>query len=147
MFGIDDAVLRKPGKLTPEEYAHIKLHPELGYKILCDLTQLDDVLPVVLHHHETWDGSGYPHGLSGDDTPHFARIVAVVDAFDAMLSDRPYRSGMTLEKIEEILRQGAGSQWDATIVDAFFAALDDMCKIVSEESHTPSDLSGGWGRA
>ncbi len=132
-IGIDDAVLRKPGKLTPEEYAHIKLHPKLGYKILCDLTQLDDVLPVVLHHHETWDGSGYPHGLSGDDTPQFARIVAVADAFDAMSSDRPYRSGMPLEKIEEILRQGAGSQWDATIVDAFFAALDDMCEIVSEE--------------
>ena len=135
-IGIDDAVLRKPGKLTPEEYEHIKLHPELGYKILRDLTQLDDVLPVVLHHHEAWDGSGYPHGLAGHDTPQFARIVAVADAFDAMSSDRPYRPGIPLKKIEEIFRQGAGGQWDATIVDAFFSTLDDMRKIVSDEPNT-----------
>ena len=68
-IGIDDNVLRKPGKLTEAEYEHIKTHAEIGYKILSDIKQLDDVLPVVLHHHEQWDGRGYPHGLAGDDIP------------------------------------------------------------------------------
>ena len=91
-IGIDDNVLRKPGKLTEAEYEHIKTHAEIGYKILSDIKQLDEVLPVVLHHHEQWDGKGYPHGLAGDEIPLLARIVAVADSFDAMGSDRPYRA-------------------------------------------------------
>lgn len=132
-IGIDDAVLRKPGRLTEAEYEHIKLHPQLGHKILGDLKQLAGVLPVVLHHHEQWDGRGYPHGLSGEEIPLLARIAAVADAYDAMTSDRPYRKGMPHEKVEGIFREGAGTQWDAQVIDAFFACRDQILKISSRE--------------
>ena len=131
-IGIDDNVLRKPGKLTEAEFEHIKLHPELGYKILSDMRQLGQVLPVVLHHHEAWNGSGYPHGLSGTAIPQLARIVAVADSFDAMSSDRPYRKGMPIDKIEEILRLGAGVQWDARVIDAYFDVREDIVAMVNQ---------------
>lgn len=132
-IGIADRVLRKPGRLTEAEFEHIKLHPELGYKILCDIKQLSDVLPVVLHHHEQWDGRGYPHGLAGEEIPFLARICAVADAYDAMSSDRPYRKGMPEEKVVAIFREGAGKQWDAEVVNAFFRALDDIRDISRRE--------------
>ncbi len=132
-IGIDDNVLRKPGKLTEAEYEHIKTHSEIGFKILKDIQQLDDVLPVVLHHHEQWDGRGYPHGLAGDSIPQLARIVAVADSFDAMGSDRPYRKGMCDEKLDAILREGAGKQWDAEVVDAYFRARDSIRKIANQK--------------
>jgi putative nucleotidyltransferase with HDIG domain len=125
-IGIDDNVLRKPGKLTEVEYEHIKMHSEIGYRILKDLRQLDDVLPVVLHHHEQWDGKGYPHNLAADNIPLMARIVAVADAFDAMGSDRPYRQGMPEARLEQVLREGAGKQWDPEVVAAFFRARDQI---------------------
>ena len=128
-IGVDDNVLRKPGKLTEAEYEHIKTHAEIGYKILSDLRQLDDVLPVVLHHHEQWDGKGYPRGLAGHDIPLLARIVAVADSFDAMGSDRPYRQGMDDAKLDGIMRDGAGKQWDANVVEAFFRARTDIREI------------------
>jgi HD-GYP domain-containing protein (c-di-GMP phosphodiesterase class II) len=132
-IGINDDVLRKPGPLTPAEFEHIKMHPELGYKILVDLNELDEVLPVVLHHHENWDGKGYPRGLSGEQTPLLARIVAVADAFDAMGSDRPYREGMPDDKVDAILRAGAGKQWDAKVIEAFFAVREDIREIARQE--------------
>ncbi len=131
-IGIDDRVLNKPGKLTPEEFDHIKQHPRLGYEILRGVRQLEKILPIVLQHHEAWDGSGYPDGLRGDETPLLARVVAVADSFDAMSSDRPYRPGMPEAKLEAILREGAGKQWDATVVDAFFAARDEIRQASSE---------------
>lgn len=134
-IGIDDNVLRKPGKLTDEEYEHIKRHSEIGYKILMDLKKLDEVLPVVLHHHESWDGGGYPHQLPSEDIPFSARIVAVADAFDAMSSDRPYRKGMPDEKIDKIFHSGAGKQWDPAVVDALFRARDDIRQIARSEHH------------
>jgi putative nucleotidyltransferase with HDIG domain len=132
-IGIDDNVLRKPGKLTDEEYEHIKTHAEIGYKILVDLKQLDDVLPVVLHHHEQWDGGGYPRGLAGEQIPLLARIAAVADAYDAMGSDRPYRKGMPDQNLDAILRDGAGRQWDAEVVAAFFRAREDIRDISRRE--------------
>jgi HD-GYP domain-containing protein (c-di-GMP phosphodiesterase class II) len=132
-IGINDDVLRKPGPLTPAEFEHIKTHPELGYKILLDLNELDEVLPVVLHHHENWDGKGYPHGLVGEETPLLARIVAVADAFDAMGSDRPYRQGMPDDKVDAVLRAGAGKQWDAKVIEAFFAVREDIREIACRE--------------
>jgi len=132
-IGIDDAVLRKPGALTTAEFDHIKQHPELGYRILADLHQLADVLPAVLHHHEQWDGKGYPFKLAGDQIPLIARILAVADAFDAMSSDRPYRKGMPIERVEELFRQGAAKQWDGEVVNAYFSSKDDICKITQEE--------------
>jgi putative nucleotidyltransferase with HDIG domain len=130
-IGINDIVLRKEGKLTAEEYEHIKTHARIGYKILVDIKQLDDVLPVVLHHHEQWDGRGYPSGMRADEIPFLARIVAVADAFDAMSSDRPYRKGMPDEKLDAILRDGAGKQWDANVVEAFFRVRDVVGRIAS----------------
>jgi HD-GYP domain-containing protein (c-di-GMP phosphodiesterase class II) len=132
-IGIDDAVLRKPGKLTNEEFEHIKEHPELGYRILADIKQLADVLPAVLHHHEQWDGRGYPFKLSGELIPMIARIVAVADAFDAMTSDRPYRPGMAIEKVDEIFTSGRGRQWDPEVVAAYFSAHQDILDIAENE--------------
>lgn len=132
-IGIDDEVLRKPGKLTEAEYEHIKTHAEIGFRILSDIKQLDEVLPVVLHHHEQWDGKGYPRGLAGDNIPLLARIVAVADSFDAMGSDRPYRQGMSDDKLDAILRDGAGKQWDAEVVAAFFKARESIRQISQQK--------------
>jgi HD-GYP domain-containing protein (c-di-GMP phosphodiesterase class II) len=132
-IGIDDSVLRKPGRLTDAEFEHIKLHPELGYRILADLKQLSDVLPAVLHHHERWDGQGYPHGLSAENIPTMARIMAVADAYDAMTSDRPYRAGMSEEKVDAIFREGSGSHWDPAVVRAYFRAKQDILEIAHRE--------------
>ena len=129
-IGINDNVLRKPDRLTAAEYEHIKTHVQIGHRILIDLKKLDDVLPVVLHHHESWDGGGYPRRLPADQIPLSARIVAVADAFDAMGSDRPYRKGMPDERIDEIFRQGAGKQWDPEVVAAFFRAREDIREVV-----------------
>jgi len=132
-IGIDDAVLRKPDKLTKAEFEHIKEHPELGYRILADIAQLNAVLPAVLHHHEQWDGRGYPMKLIADQIPLIARIVAVADAFDAMSSDRPYRKGMSIEKVNEIFQKGAAQQWDPEVIGAYFSAYDDIVEIARHE--------------
>jgi putative nucleotidyltransferase with HDIG domain len=132
-IGVDDSVLRKPGKLSEVEYEHIKKHTEIGQKILLDIRKLDDVLPVVLHHHESWDGRGYPQKLDSEKIPLAARIVAVADAFDAMGSDRPYRKRMPDEKIDGIFRSGAGRQWDPQVVEAFFRAREEIRRISRSE--------------
>lgn len=122
-IGVRDSVLKKDGALTEEEFAEIKRHPDEGWAILQDLEQLRYVLPGVLYHHERFDGAGYPDGLVGEAIPLDGRILAVVDAYDAMTSDRPYRPGMPAERAQQILRDGAGTQWDAGLIDAFFQAL------------------------
>lgn len=132
-IGIDDTVLRKPDNLTKEELEHIKTHPELGYKILRGVKRLDATLPVVLHHHENWDGTGYPHGLKGEGIPRLARICAVADGYDAMGSDRPYRAGMPDDEVDAILRAGAGRQWDPQVVQAFFAVREEIRSIARQE--------------
>ncbi|MHC4180297.1 MAG: HD-GYP domain-containing protein, partial [Planctomycetota bacterium] len=124
------------GKLSQAEYEHIKKHAEIGHKILRDMKKLDEVLPVVLHHHESWDGGGYPNNLCSEEIPLSARIVAVADAFDAMGSDRPYRERMPDEKIDNIFRSGAGQQWDPQVVEALFAARDDVRRISRTEPET-----------
>src|SRR5262249_22375698 len=96
-IGIDDAILRKPGKLAPAEFEIMKSHTVKGAKMLEQVAELTDVIPIVRSHHERWDGLGYPDGTAGEKTHVLARIVAVADAFDAMTSDRPYRKGMTAE--------------------------------------------------
>ncbi|MEO1495995.1 MAG: HD-GYP domain-containing protein [Planctomycetota bacterium] len=144
-IGIDDAVLRKPDRLTDEEYDHIKAHPELGVRILSGVRQLRSVLPLVGHHHEMWDGGGYPSGLRGDETPLPARIMAVADSIDAMKSDRPYRKGMPREKVEAILRDGAGTQWDPEVIDAYFASADDILDICGVERRELDLDVSRWG--
>jgi HD-GYP domain-containing protein (c-di-GMP phosphodiesterase class II) len=134
-IGVPDNVLLKPGKLTDEEFALIKKHPEIGYHIVQHLSQLSYALPGILHHHEAYDGRGYPHQLAGEQIPLHGRLLAVVDAYDAMTSSRPYRPGMPTERAEKILRDGAGRQWDPAVVDAFFQALPEMrsiCGIIAE---------------
>jgi HD-GYP domain-containing protein (c-di-GMP phosphodiesterase class II) len=125
-IGVDDAVLKKTGPLTPEEYRQIQAHVMIGVHILTDLKKLSHLLPGVRHHHESLDGSGYPAGLAGEDIPFEARILAVADAFDAMSSTRPYRRRLTPSQIDEILHKGAGVQWDPKIVDALFACRMDV---------------------
>lgn len=119
-IGVSELVLRKPGRLTEEEFAEIKRHPEIGWGILSGIVQLADVLPGVLHHHERWDGAGYPHGKRGDEIPLIARIIGVADTFDAMSSSRSYRDGMPREKVLRIIAECTGTQLDARVVEAFF---------------------------
>ena len=123
------------GALTPAEFEHIKTHPDLGCRILDGVKQLDKVMPVVRHHHEAWNGSGYPAGLKAEETPFLARIVAVADSIDAMSSDRPYRKGMPDEKLDAILRDGAGKQWDPKVIDAAFQVRDELRRIGQEDRH------------
>jgi putative nucleotidyltransferase with HDIG domain len=143
-IGIDDNVLRKPGKLTDAEYEHIKSHVEIGYRILRGLKKMGHVLPIVLHHHESWDGKGYPYGLTGTNIPYLARIVAVADAFDAMSSDRPYRKGMPDEKLDAIFQAGAGKQWDPDVVAAFFRAREDIRKITNHDPDPVETVAVEW---
>lgn len=125
-IGIPDSVLSKPSRLTDEEFEIIKQHPVIGYKILKHLDSLSYTFSGVLHHHESYDGKGYPDKLAGEAIPLNGRILAVADSFDAMTSSRPYRHAMSFERAESIIRDGAGKQWDPTIVEAFFAAIDDI---------------------
>ncbi len=118
-IGIRDAVLGKREALTEEETEHIKQHVTIGYHILADLQAIRHLLPGVLYHHERYDGLGYPEGLKGSAIPLLARILAVADSYDAMSTSRPYRAALPTSRVEEILCQGAGSQWDKQVVDAF----------------------------
>jgi len=118
-LGISDTVLQKPGKLTHEEVAIIRQHPEIGRKILEGVQGFAPYLDVVELHHENWDGTGYPHGQSGEATPLAARIVHVSDAYDAMTTDRPYRRGMSHARAISILREYAGTQFDPRVVEVF----------------------------
>ena len=125
-IGIDDDVLKKCGPLTPEEYRKIQAHVEIGVTILKDLKKLHHILPGVRHHHESFDGNGYPDRLAGEDIPYEARILAVADSFDAMSSNRPYRKRLSLMQIDEIFRKGRGQQWDPAVVDALFNCRCDV---------------------
>jgi HD-GYP domain-containing protein (c-di-GMP phosphodiesterase class II) len=117
--GVPDAILNKPGKLTPEERAVIEKHSEYGWAILRLIPGFERASLLVLHHHERMDGKGYPAGLKGEEIPLGARIVSVVDAFDAMVSDRSYRQGLPSEEAIRRLRADSGTQFDATIVEHF----------------------------
>ncbi len=118
-IGVPDAILRKPAKLNEDEWVKMKLHPLHGQKILRNIPFLDGAAKVVSQHHERWDGLGYPHGLRGEEIDLGARIFAVVDAFDAMISDRVYRKGRPYHEAVEELELCAGSQFDSIIVEAF----------------------------
>ena len=139
-IAVSDAILNKPDQLTDEEFAEIQRHPEEGWKILQGLEQLNYVLPGVLHHHERCDGKGYPDRLLGKQIPQDGRILAVADAFDAMTSDRAYRTGMPHEKAVAILRDGAGTQWDAEVVEAFLEIVPEIITIRKDylPRHHPS---------
>ena len=124
-IGIDGAVLLKPGRLTDAEREHINRHPAIGADILAPLDFLRDTVPLVLFHHERYGGGGYPSGICGEAIPFGARIIAVADAFNAMVSDRPYREGLSLEAAMRELRENSGTQFDPVVADAFLGLLED----------------------
>ena len=132
-IGIPDAILQKPGKLTDEEYDDIKNHPSIGAKILAPARIFSDLIPMVLNHHERYDGKGYPIGLAGEDIPLMARIVCVADSFDAMTSDRSYRPRFTVISALEEIERCKGAQFDPLVVDAFMIALKENKQQIIQE--------------
>ncbi len=143
-IGVPEAVLCKTGRLTEEEFALIKQHPEIGYQILRDIPQFEDLLPGVLYHHERFDGRGYPNRLKGAGIPLMARIIGLVDAFDAMSSNRTYRSAMPRDRVFEELADNAGAQFDPELVEAFqrvdLARYDEL---VEKHQHAGTMQTGG----
>jgi HD-GYP domain-containing protein (c-di-GMP phosphodiesterase class II) len=123
--GVPDAILFKSSSLTEEEYALVRRHPIIGSEILRDVDFLGEGKLVVRHHHERWDGTGYPDGLRGDSIPLAARVFAVADALDALTTDRPYRPASTFERARAVVRDGAGTQFDPAVVNAYEQISDD----------------------
>ncbi len=122
-IGVPEAVLCKPGKLTSDEFELVKMHPEIGARILRDIRQMNSLIPGVLYHHERWDGRGYPRGLAGENIPLFGRLICLADSFDAMSSSRTYRKGMPHEQVLAEIARCAGSQFDPDLA-AMFVRLD-----------------------
>ena len=115
--GIVEGILNKKGHLTSDEYEEMKKHPAIGVRIVQSIPFLEEAIPVIQYHHERYDGDGYPYGVKGEDIPLSARIVAVADAIDAMMRDRPYREALSTDRVLRELRDNAGSQFDASIID------------------------------
>lgn len=118
-IGIPDSILNKPGRLTPEEYSLMKKHPEYGWIVLRQIPGFERASLMILHHHESFDGKGYPGGLKGEEIPVGSRIVSVIDAFDAMVSTRPYRKGLPFEEAERRLLEASGTQFDPHVLESF----------------------------
>jgi HD-GYP domain-containing protein (c-di-GMP phosphodiesterase class II) len=128
-IGTRDAVLQKPGPLTPEELAHVREHPVVGDRMVATIKTLQHLRPGVRNHHERWDGEGYPDGLAGETIPLMARVLAVADACDAMMNARPYRRAMEPAEIDDVMRAGAGSQWDPRVVAHFMECRHEVYSI------------------
>ncbi|MEM8737213.1 MAG: HD-GYP domain-containing protein [Planctomycetota bacterium] len=120
-IGVPESVLSKPGRLSEEEFEQIRAHPRVGANILADIRQMDDLIPGVLYHHECWDGSGYPEKLAGLNIPLFGRVIGLADAFDAMSSNRTYRSALGHEEVLDEIRKYKGRQFDPELSDLFLA--------------------------
>lgn len=118
-IGIRDAVLLKPGPLDDDEWDHMRLHPQKGFEIASQIEALEPILSAVRNHHERWDGTGYPDRMVGDGIPMAARIVAIADAFDAMVTDRPYKDALPLPICDKLLRKNAGVMYDPDLVEVF----------------------------
>lgn len=130
-IGIPENVLRKPTHLSDEEWEIMKQHPVIGAeKVLLPNEALRDLIPIVKYHHEHWDGTGYPEKLKGEEIPFSARIVAIADSFHALISDRPYRKGLSVQKACEILKMGSGIQWDANLVRQFIQIAPSLSTMV-----------------
>ena len=130
-IGVPDRILQKPGPLTDEEWAMMKRHPEIGAEIVAPVKKLARVAPIIRAHHERWDGKGYPQGLKGEEIPLPARILAVVDAYGAMIDDRVYRKGREHREVVEELRRCAGTQFDPQVVEAFLQVLGEVQRVPS----------------
>lgn len=139
---IPDAVLQKPGKLTEDEFVLMKTHTTEGAKVLEAIPEMQPLIPIVRHHHERWDGNGYPDGLAGEAIPLFARIVSVVDAFDAMTTDRPYSKARSPEVAFAEIQRMSGTQFDPQCVAAFLAIQAQVIEYMKNE-HQTAIVSGG----
>ena len=124
-MGIPDEILQKPGPLTDDEWVKMRKHPQYAYQMLAPISYLKQALIIPYYHHERWDGSGYPHKLKGEDIPLFARFFAVVDVWDALSSDRPYRRGMPPSEVIDYLQKEAGRLFDPDIVQKFLPLITD----------------------
>lgn len=124
-IGIPDSILLKPAKLTPDEYSEIKNHPAIGVHILSNAAIFKAIIPIVKHHHERYDGMGYPSKLKGDDIPYLARIAAVADTFDAMTSRRVYRDSLDLDFVKEEITKNRRVQFDPQVADVFLDILNN----------------------
>ena len=149
-IGIEDTILRKQARLEPEEAIRMQKHPVIGVDMLKGIDFLDPVLPLIRHHHERWDGNGYPDELHADEIPLGARILAVADAVDAMTSDRPYRAARTFEYAKTEILKGSGTHFDPEVVTAFIKsqrAIEDLLRTTAADDmhhHPDSDDLGGW---
>jgi HD-GYP domain-containing protein (c-di-GMP phosphodiesterase class II) len=124
-IGVPETVLLKPGRLTDAEFDQLRRHPQIGYDILSGIAPLADVLPGVLHHHERWDGKGYPHGLKGEAIPQVARILALADTYDAMTSTRSYRAALPMDKVLSEIRDNAGTQFDPALAPVLLELIQE----------------------
>ena len=124
-IGIPDSILLKESKLTDDEYSEIKNHPSIGAHILCNAEAFTQIVPIVKHHHERFDGNGYPGKLKGEDIPYFARIAAVADTFDAMTSRRTYRDSLALDIVRHEIEKCSGTQFDPEIAKVFLEIIDN----------------------
>ena len=151
-LAIPEHILNKPGKLTPAEFETMKRHADIGADLLSSIRFPYPVVPIVRHHHEQWNGKGYPNGISGTDIPLGARILAVVDCFDALNSDRPYRPRLSVAEAFSILQERRGTMYDPLVVDQFFAAYPEMVTAANDAgeqartlmvTHRASDFTPG----
>ena len=142
-IAIPEHILNKPGKLTPAEYEKMKLHAPIGAEILSAIEFPYPVVPIVRHHHENWDGTGYPDGIAGTDIPIGARILSVVDCFDALTSDRPYRKRMTDDEALRILHERRGTMYDPLVIDVFTAHYRDIMPAGESPAHPVARAIGG----
>jgi HD-GYP domain-containing protein (c-di-GMP phosphodiesterase class II) len=136
-IGIPDAILLKPGPLTPDEWRIMRTHPEIGKRLIERIPFLRGAVPIVYSHHEKWDGSGYPRALTGEDIPLGARIFAVVDAFDAMTFDRPYSRAVPFEAAKAEIRRCAGTHFDPAVVEAFLQVPEALLDEIRRRSIEP----------
>jgi putative nucleotidyltransferase with HDIG domain len=141
-IAVPEHILNKPGRLTPAEFEKMKRHAPIGAQILSSIEFPYPVVPVVRHHHENWDGTGYPDGLKGDDIPLGARILSVVDCFDALTSDRPYRRRMSDEQALAIIVERRGTMYDPAIVDTFVAAYQHIMPVAASMPHPAAKAIG-----
>ena len=129
-LGVRHEVILKPGPLDETELEEVRRHPLIGERLCMPLRRAREIAPIIRHHHEWWDGSGYVDGLAGDEIPYLARVVSVVDAFDAMTQDRPYRAALGSEEAMRRLRAGAGSQWDPQIIGEFVKMMQGEVELL-----------------
>ena len=131
-IGIPDNILQKESKLTDDEYSEIKNHPSIGVHILGSAEIFKDIIPIVKHHHERYDGRGYPSGLKGEEIPYIARIAAVADTFDAMTSKRSYRDALDLQVVKDEIKRCEGTQFDPEIAEVFLEILNNEYESIKE---------------